>query len=225
MDGGISARTPTAMKRSGTDPAIAPAPRAEPVDADAEPVPAIDGWVDRALAGDVSAWSALYQETFDAVFRHVCFLTGDPAVSQDLVQDTYARAFTAIDRFDRRSTFSAWVRGIALNVVRMYWRRAETTARVHESLAHLRDVAAPTAGDPDRAHQQDLRMRVLYQVLAMLPEHLREVFILRELEGVSTRDVAEQLGITTNNVAVRCARARARIREELTRLGWLGGAP
>ncbi len=204
------------MSRIGLDPGRAPSsPPSGPTAADA--------LVARAVAGDVAAWSALYQETFDAVFRHVCFLTGDPTVAQDLVQDTYARAFTAIDGFDRRSSFLSWVRAIALNVVRMYWRRTETTARVHESLARLGELTSRDNGDPDRAHQQERRMLVLYEVLGTLPEHLREVFILRELEGLSTHDVAEQLGTTANNVAVRGARARARIRDELTRLGWLGG--
>jgi RNA polymerase sigma-70 factor (ECF subfamily) len=215
------------MTRTGTDPGLRPIPPPAPQ----EPARGPDGersavetaLVDRARAGEVAAWSRLYQETFDTTFRHVCFLLGDPVVAEDLVQDAYARAFTAIDRFDGRCSFAGWVKGIALNVVRMHWRRAETTERVHESLARLGEVAAAQPGDPDRAHQQDLRMRVLYQVLATLPEHLREVFILRELEGTSTREVAEQLGITPNNVAVRAARARAKIREELTRLGWLGG--
>jgi RNA polymerase sigma-70 factor (ECF subfamily) len=181
----------------------------------------MDALVERAGAGDVGAWSRLYQETFDGVFRHVCFLTGDPIVAEDLVQDAYARAFTSMARYDRRASFVAWVRGIALNVVRMHWRRAETTDRVHASLEHMRDVAPPSAGDPHRAHQQDLRMTVLYEVLATLPEHLREAFILRELEGTPTQDVADQLGITANNVAVRTARARAKIRDELSRRGWL----
>lgn len=214
------------MKRSGTDPGLRPLP--SPVAPKAptpttEPDPTVDTLVDRAQAGEVAAWSRLYQETLDVVFRHVCFLTGDPIVAEDLVQDAYARAFAAVQRFDRRSSFAGWVKGIALNVVRMYWRHVATTMRVHETLTRIDEVAPKEAGDPDRAHQQDLRMRVLYQVLATLPEHLREAFILRELEGASTQDVAEQLGITANNVAVRAARARAKIREELTRLGWLGG--
>lgn len=178
--------------------------------------------VSRAQDGDVGAWSRLYQDSFDGLFKHVCFLTGDPLVAEDLVQEAFARAFTSIQRFDGRAGFNSWIRGIALNVVRMHWRRAQTTERVHENLTRMRSITAQGAGDPDRAHQQEVRMQVLYEVLRTLPEHLREAFILRDIEGLTVGEAAVELGITANNVAVRASRARAKIKEELSRLGWLG---
>jgi RNA polymerase sigma-70 factor (ECF subfamily) len=66
-------------------------------------------------------------------------------------------------------------------------------------------------------------MRLVYDILATLPENLREAFVVRELEGLPVDEAAEVLGISPGNVAVRASRARARIRKELERLGWTGG--
>lgn len=179
--------------------------------------------VTRAQRGDLGAWSRLYQEHFDAVFRHVCYLTGDPVLAEDLVQEAFARAMTNASGYDGRSSFVTWLRGIALNVVRMYWRRARTTDRVQGDLQQLQSMA-PAAGTPDQLHVQDQRMQVVYEILSTMPAHLREAFVLRELEGLSTAEAAQQLGISANNLAVRATRARQRIRKELGRRGWLEDA-
>lgn len=179
-----------------------------------------------ARRGDLDAWSRLYIETFDAVLKHACYLTGDMAVAEDLAQEAFARAMTHIDRYDGRAPFLSWMRGIALNVVRMHWRHDRATDRVHDRLRTLADVThGGVVEGPDRAHQQDRRMALLYQLLATLPENLREAFVLRDIEGVSPAEAAAQLGISEGNLAVRASRARARMRSELDRLGWNGGAP
>ena len=177
--------------------------------------------VTRAQRGDVQAWSRLYQEYFDAVFRHVCYLTGDPPLAEDLVQEAFARAMTSVSSYDGRASFVTWLRAIALNVVRMHWRRARTTDRVQGDLERMHEVAPP-AGTPEKQHVQDQRMQAIYEILGTLPGHLREAFVLRELEGLPTRDAAHQLGISPGNLAVRATRARQRIRTELARRGWLG---
>ena len=211
------------MQRQPTDPALVVAlPRATPGSAaNGDGAPRLDALVAAAHRGDLDAWSRLYLETFDAVLKHVCFLTGDAALAEDLAQDAYARAMTNIGQYDGRASFVSWLRGIALNVVRMHWRRSRTTDRVHDRLRTLADVThgGVTQG-PDRAHQQDQRMRLLYELLATLPENLREAFVLREVEGMPASEAAAQLGITEGNLAVRASRARARIRQELERLGW-----
>ncbi len=219
------------MPRSGTNPEwaglslVGPEPVAASV---TEPVlvPASETaaeLLDQAAGGDVGAWSRLYHDHFDAVFSHVCYLTGDAVLSEDLVQDVFARAMTNIVSFDRRSPFLSWVRGIALNVVRMHWRRATTTTRVHQDLERIALVRDEGQRTPERAQVQEQRLRMLYEVLGTIPETLREAFILRELEGTDAQTAAAQLGITPGNLAVRLTRARGRIRKELARRGWLSG--
>jgi len=178
----------------------------------------------RAREGDLTAWSRLYQESFDPVYRQLCYLTGDTSLAEDFAQEAFARAFSAIAEFDERGTFVGWVRGIGLNLVRMHWRRSKASHRIHDHLQRMTEVTA-TGRDPDvdRIHQQEQRLHMLYAVLETLPERLREAFVLRELQGLPPDAVAEQLGISVGNVAVRTSRARERIRKELRRRGWLDG--
>jgi RNA polymerase sigma-70 factor, ECF subfamily len=185
--------------------------------------PTTEALVTRAQRGDLGAWSPLYQANFDGVFRHVCYLTGDPVLAEDLVQEAFARAMTHASSYDGRSSFITWLRGIALNVVRMHWRRAHTSDRVEGDLRQLQAARSAAAGDgtPERQHLQDQRMRAVYEILATMPGPLREAFVLRELEGLPTAEAAEQLGISPGNLAVRATRARQRIRTELARRGWL----
>jgi RNA polymerase sigma-70 factor, ECF subfamily len=212
------------VDRSRTDPALVvgfPRPGASSEPPAADPATRLQLLVTAARDGDLQAWSRLYQETFDALLGHVCYLVGDAALAEDIVQDVYARAMTHVKQYDGRASFVGWLRGIALNVVRMHWRRSSTTVRVHERLRE--SVALATGGVTialDRAHAQEQRMRLLYELLATLPESLREAFVLRELEGLPPTEAALQLGISEGNLAVRASRARARIRKELERLGW-----
>lgn len=224
----------SAMPRSPTDPALVvqlrPMPRiAEPSDVaagvDGDAQARTDQLVARARRGDLDAWSRLYQDTFDALLKHVCYLTGDSALAEDLVQDAYARAMANVRQYDGRSSFMGWLRGIALNVVRMHWRRSRSGDRANDRLRVLAEVCEGglTAG-VDVVHMQDQRMKLLYELLATLPENLREAFVLRELEGMPPAEAASLIGITEGNLAVRASRARAKLREELERLGWSGGA-
>lgn len=181
--------------------------------------------MDLAREGDLSAWSTLYQQSYEAVYRQMCYLTGDAALAEDFTQESFARAFASMVEFDARGTFVAWVRGIGLNLVRMHWRRDRTTRRVHHELTQVCAIEEENpAREPDREQQRIQRMEMLYDVLATLPSRLREAFVLRELQGLDVQDAAAQLDISPGNLAVRVTRARDRIRRELQRRGWLGGA-
>jgi len=79
----------------------------------------------------------------------------------------------------------------------------------------------PSTADVDRVHMAKRKAEALYAVLETLPEHLREAFVLRDLEGLSPAEAAAQLGITPGNLSVRATRARERIRRELEARGWL----
>ncbi len=178
--------------------------------------------VSRAATGNVEAWSQLYQQYHPRIFRHLRFMSGDSAVAEDLTQECFATAMVAIKDFHGRSSFSTWLHGIAINVFRRQRRWQKNTSKAHERLEQMAARKASAPGhDPDRRNLQKTRAQVLYAVLDELPDNLREVFILRDLQGLSEREIAAQLSISPGNVAVRATRARARIRKELERLGWL----
>jgi len=108
--------------------------------------------------------------------------------------------------------------------VRNHWRSHRSTQTAHQRLRDIHEVHAPMiGGEVDRRHLQRRRAEAVYAILSELPEHLREAFVLRDLEGLSPAEAAAQLGISPGNLSVRASRARDRIRQELEAAGWLTG--
>ena len=200
----------------------APESRTEPIATDAPPIrPELElELVRRSVDGDMRAWGRLYQHYFDQLYRHICFLTGDPLASEDLVQESFARAQASLRRFEGRSRFSTWLHGVAINVVRKHWDSRTKQGATKDRLANASSVI-PQAADLERQHLQRSRARALYRVVDLLPEHLRDAFILRDLQGLEVSEAAARLGITEANLRVRACRARARVHDLLVAEGWI----
>lgn len=183
------------------------------------PATGVDAVVELARGGDMRAWSELYHQYYERIFGRLCFFVGEASVAEDLAQETFARAVVVLPSFDGRAAFSTWLFGIALNVARNFIRERQTQRRAEQRLA---DVEALRGGpDVARAHLQQARKAALYAALAELSEPLREAFVLRELEELSMAEAAARARVSANTMAVRVFRAREKIREALTREGWL----
>ena len=181
----------------------------------------VEQLVQRAQAGEMSAWSRLYQDNFERIYRHVRALTGDPSVSEELVQETFVQALLRISTFDGRSAFSTWLHGVAINVVRNNWRAQKSTARAHARLEVVEAVQARGSDQVEGSMHRQQRVKALYAALETLPDHLRVAFVLRDLEGLTPDEAADRLGISPGNLAVRATRARQRIRKQLVDWGVL----
>ena len=198
-------------------------------DTESEGVPRADALrvlVEQATAGDGQAWSTLYRRTFDGVYRHIGYLVQDPVIAEDLAQETFARALSRLSAFDGRSAFETWLHGIAINVVRAHWRGSGRRERAYDRLAlHLAIRDPQNPGNPELSHARKQRASALLEIVRDLPPNLREAYVLLDLRELPREEVATQLGITTANLSVRASRARARVREELVRLGWINEEP
>ncbi|MEE9381802.1 MAG: RNA polymerase sigma factor [Nannocystaceae bacterium] len=180
--------------------------------------PGDDELVEGARRGDVEAWSMLYRAHFSRLYRHVGYLVGDVATAEDLSQEIFARALASLPRFDGRSTFSTWLFGIANHAVYKHWRAKARKKRAYDRY----ELTPPPQGvDPEAAHLTKQRAAALKVVLDGLPDHLREAFVLLDLQELSPAEAAERVGISKGNIAVRASRARARIRKELAAAGWI----
>lgn len=179
----------------------------------------------RAIAGDGRAWTRLYQDHFQGLYTDLLYLVGEPAAAEELSQDTFAAALVSLRRFDSRASFSTWLRGVGHNLVRKHWRTKARRGRAYSRLGSGSPSSDPSA-DPEGHHVQDRQAEVLAAVLEELPDSLREVFVMRDVQGLSPEEIAARLRLRPGNVRVRCNRARKRIRAELARLGWIeeGGA-
>jgi RNA polymerase sigma-70 factor (ECF subfamily) len=210
------------VPRQSTDPSVAHLPTTAA--ASGSSVEA--ALVAQARAGRMEAWAQLYQSHYAAIFRHVRYLGGSTAPVEDLVQEAFARALVALPGFDGRASFSTWMHGVAVNVVRNHWRARQSTEVAHQRYQDINTVhRVGASNEVDRAHVHKRRAEAVYAILEALPSHLREAFVLRDLEGFSPAEAAAQLGISPGNLSVRASRARERIRQELEQLGWLSPQP
>lgn len=184
--------------------------------------PAEDEEIQRAVEGDADAWTALYRRHHPQVYRRIRLLTGSPSVAQDLTQDCFVRAMVKLPTFAGNSKLSTWLHGIATNLVRDHWRKTGNRAKKNASFGQVETLSAKGKPGMDQkvAHRQ--KMELVYEVLAELPETLRMAFVLRELENLSSNEVAELLETTRNNVDVRVNRARQKVRAALMSRGWKG---
>lgn len=173
----------------------------------------------RARRGDTQAWARLYQAHFDAIHRHATYLVGDPSLGEDLVQDVFAQAMVSIARYDGRSSFLGWLRGITSNIARMHWRSQSRRRSAYDRLNRSPTDRARSL--PDEAHVQAKQAEALLAALEILPANLREAFVLLDLQERDADEVAAELGLSVGNLRVRASRARGRVREILDRQGWL----
>jgi len=143
----------------------------------------------------------------DAAYNLARWLSRSPADADDIVQDAMLRAFRAFDGF-RGGDAKAWI----LTIVRNCWRSAGAASkrRGHTS---LEDENLAADDDPEGTAIQAGTRRRLDALVAELPEEFREVLILREMEDLSYREIAEVTGTPIGTVMSRLARARALLRE------------
>lgn len=178
-----------------------------------------DQRVARVLDGDAGSFEPLMRRHNQRLFRAARAVLGSDAEAEDVVQDAYVRAYSALQGY-RPGNFGGWMLTIVVNEART---RRRTSLR-RESL--LRDrtpvvgPAAPTpsspATDPENL-ASDLQLRRLIEsAIDTLPEDQRIVLVLRELEQLSTRETAEAVGITEVSVRTRLHRGKAALREVLS---------
>lgn len=179
------------------------------------------GLVLQAKRGDQEAWASLYRHTHNGLYRHLGYLLQDPAMAEELTQECFVRACSQLDKFDGRSRFETWLHGIGVNVVRNHWRGSERRDRAHKRLSRVLETTEPV-GNPELSHARKQRAAALLEVVAELPPKLREVYVLVDLRELPREEVAAQLDITLGNLSVRISRARAKVRESLQQLGWIG---
>jgi RNA polymerase sigma-70 factor, ECF subfamily len=149
-------------------------------------------------------------------------LMGDADEAEDVLQESFIRACDQIDRFRGESGIGTWLHRIVINTALMRLRRSQVNrpARQSGELADhdaLATVADHNAVEPGQRVADQEMMERISAAIAGLPESLRLAFVLRELEGLSTRDAAALLGISESALKVRLHRARLALRRELAR--------
>jgi RNA polymerase sigma-70 factor (ECF subfamily) len=173
-------------------------------------------------AGDQAAFSDFVERYSSTIYNLAWRMMGDRHEAEEVLQETFISAFRAVDRFEGRSQLGTWLYRIAYNaaLMRLRKRRLPTTSIdepiwTEEGDAMPRQLVDWRRLPDDQVLSSEFR-DVLDAAVATLPETFRSVFVLRDIEGLSTAEVAEVLGLTETNVKVRLHRARLALREKLS---------
>ncbi|HEX8904547.1 MAG TPA: sigma-70 family RNA polymerase sigma factor [Longimicrobiaceae bacterium] len=162
--------------------------------------------IDAARAGSADALAALYTAHAQPVFALAWRLTGSRADAEDVLHDVFLGLPEGLRRYVERGNFGAWLRRVAARTALMRMRSGRRRREVELDEAGDRAVDPP--GDGEVA--QDL-----WRAVADLPDGLRAVFVLKEVEGHTHAEVATLLGITSGASEVRLCRAMRKLRERL----------
>lgn len=174
--------------------------------------------IERAKSGDRAAFNALVRQHQRRVYACAIHMLGDRGEAEDAVQETFLRAFRAIDRFDGRAELSTWLYRICINVSLNTLRRRK---RVDAADIHDPRVPEPAAdasqgaNDPRHAVQTIQLYGRLSKALDELSPSLRATVIMVLIDGVPQKEAAEALGCSEGTVAWRVHEARRRLREKL----------
>jgi RNA polymerase sigma-70 factor (ECF subfamily) len=178
--------------------------------------------LDALRAGDRAEFSRLVEATSAKTYRLAVKMLNDPQDAEDVLQETYLKAYSHLKDFDGRSSLSTWLYRIATNEALMQLRKrrpdiisidepVETTEGEQEPVQIIDWCCLPE----DVLLSGETRAR-LDGAISHLPHNLRIVFLLRDIEDLSTHETAEVLNISEVAVKTRLSRARLRLREELS---------
>lgn len=171
--------------------------------------------VARIAQGDPALFEELIRRHNQRVYRTVRAFIRDEVEVEDVMQQAYLAAFRALGQFDQRARFTTWLTRIVVNEALQRTRRRAQD----ESLGRLPRVSERSMSRPIPSPEESAAMNELHTLLESaideLPESYRAVFMLRELEGLSSADVANALSITEETVRTRLHRAKGKLQETL----------
>jgi RNA polymerase sigma-70 factor (ECF subfamily) len=177
----------------------------------------------RLKAGDQAAYAKLVEDNATAIYRLALRMMGNEADAEDVLQETFLSAFKSIDRFEGRSSLSTWLYRIASNAALMRLRRNEPEqVSVDEPVERDDGEMMPRQFFdfcclPEEDLLREEAREQMKQAIDDLPPTLRSVFVLRDIEGLSTAETAEALDLSESAVKSRLMRARLKLRDELSR--------
>jgi RNA polymerase sigma-70 factor (ECF subfamily) len=179
--------------------------------------------VQQAKGGKLDAFTELVNRHERKIFRLTQHITGSREDAEDALQETFLKAFSRLPQFQGDSQFYTWLVRIAVNesLMKLRKRRAHPTVSLDEPIQTEDDFVPREHADWDdnpeqRYAQQELR-DILDQAVQSLPPIFRAVFVLRDLEDLSTEETAQMLSLSVPAVKSRLLRARLQLREKLSK--------
>ncbi len=176
-----------------------------------------------AQQGDIEAFDKLVTKYEKKIFRLARNITSNQEDAEDVLQETFLKAYSHLGGFQGNSRFYTWLVRIAVNesLMKLRKRKSDRLVSMDEGVDTgeeivVREVAV-WEGNPEERHSQAELRAILDQAISSLKPALRTVFVLRDIEELSTEETAQLLGLSVPAVKSRLLRARLQLREKLTR--------
>jgi RNA polymerase sigma-70 factor (ECF subfamily) len=179
--------------------------------------------VARVQGGDAEAFNELVGKYERKVFRLAKNITNNQEDAEDVLQETFLKAYSHIGGFQGHSKFYTWLVRIAVNeaLMKLRKRKSDKTVSMDEGIdtgeeIMVREVAV-WDDDPEQRYSQEEIRAILNDAVSSLRPSFRTVFVLRDIEELSTEETANMLDLSIPAVKSRLLRARLQLREKLTR--------
>ncbi|MBO0910524.1 MAG: RNA polymerase sigma factor [Acidobacteria bacterium] len=188
-----------------------------------EPVSDELALVQRAKSGEVEAFEELVRRYDRNVFRIAQHITQNREDAEDVVQDAFLKAYNNLGQFQGQSKFYTWLVRIAVNeaLMKLRRRRPERTVSLDEEVKTEDDSVPREVADwspnPEQQYTQAELRDILDRTIHGLPATFRTVFVLRDVEGLSTEETADALDLSVPAVKSRLLRARLQLRDRLNK--------
>jgi len=179
--------------------------------------------VERTREGDAVAFAALVRRYEGKIFRLAQNITQNREDAEDVLQETFLKAYEHLDQFQGNSKFYTWIVRIAVNqaLMKLRKRKADKTVSMDENIDTGEDTVAREIAawdeNPEQRYSREEVGEILTAAIDSLAAPYRAVFVLRDMEELSTEETAEALDLSIPAVKSRLLRARLQLRDKLTR--------
>jgi len=177
----------------------------------------------KARAGDTAAFNDLITRYSRKIYRLAKHITQNDEDAEDVLQETFLKAYEHLADFHGQSKFYTWIVRIAVNesLMKLRKRKSDRTVPLDEPLDTGEDTVVREIAvwdeNPEQQYSREELGGILDEAVQSLRPAFRTVFVLRDIEELSTEETAEALGISVPAVKSRLLRARLQLREKLTR--------
>jgi RNA polymerase sigma-70 factor, ECF subfamily len=181
------------------------------------------GLLAKARGGDSAAFSELVNQYSRKIYRLAKHITQNDSEAEDVLQETFLKAFEHLGDFQGQSKFYTWIVRIAVNesLMKLRKRKSDRTVPLDEPLDTGEDTVVREIAvwdeNPEQQYSREEIGGILDEAIQSLKPAFRTVFMLRDIEELSTEETAQALGISVPAVKSRLLRARLQLREKLTR--------
>jgi RNA polymerase sigma-70 factor (ECF subfamily) len=177
--------------------------------------------VERAASGDKDAYRILVEKYQNRVYSLILSIVGGREDAEDIVQESFVKAYLSLKNFRGESSFYTWIYRVAYNMAIDFRRRVSrrngvvTEPRLNDQNESVQVEGVAQDGDPEKSAERKQLAATLDEAMAQLSEEHRAVIVLREIEGMSYAEIADVLGVSQGTVMSRIHYAKKHLQKAL----------